>query len=162
MKIDKILDKLLVFMKNEIEKHGKAVDALKFDFSLKETSDEIKAEGEDLGLFKKQTKFKDDSIDQCIKKALTDGYVTRQFKHEQNYKNLILTELGAARAEAVKHNQKNSFNVWLKLFIDKLLIPILSAVLTTLIVNYFNGTKTEKQIKELQEEIQWLKNSQVK
>lgn len=168
MKIDKNLDKLLVFMKNEIEKRGEVLDALRFDFSSQETLsyigalDEIKAEGEDLVLFKKQTKFKDDSIDQCIKKALTDGYVKRKFQYEQNYKNLILTELGAARAESIKHNQKNSFSVWLKLFIEKLFIPILSAVLTTLIVNYFNGTKTEKQIKELQEEIQWLKTSQAK
>lgn len=168
MKIDKILDKLLVFMKNEIEKHGEALHALRFDFSSEETlsyfnaPDEIKAEGEDLVLFKKQTKFKDESIDQCIKKALTDGYLKRQFGYEQNYKNLILTELGAARAESVKHNQKNYFSVSLKFFTDKLFIPILITVLTAVIVNYFNGTQTDKQIKALQEEIQWLKTSQAK
>jgi len=168
MKIDKILDKLLVFMKNEIEKHGSPLNALEFDFSSKETlspinaSDEIKMEGEDLILFKKQTKFKDDSIDQCIKKALTDGYLERQSWNEPTYKHLVLTKFGSARAESVKYNQKNSLSIILKYFSEKLLAPIIVSVITVLITNHFNSTETEKQIKILQEEIKWLKTSQAR
>ena len=159
MKIDTILDKLLVFMKNEIEKKGKPIHLVTFDFK----SNEADMEGEDLAFFKTQANIKNDGdIQQCLKKAMTNKYIKYQSQSDGGYKNLILTETGDEKAEWVKSNQKNKSSTIFKFIIEKLLVPIITAVLTSLIINYFNATQTDKQFKQLKDEIEWLKASQSK
>lgn len=167
MKLDKTLDLLLVFMKKEIENHGQSLIKVTFDFSFSETlqymnaPDEIKFDGEDLTAFKKKTQLGDDSIRQTLNKALTDGYI-KQKVHGDKYKALVLTELGSARAESVHYNQKTFYKRGLNYFTEKLIVPIVTAVLTAMIVNYISGDKTDKEIKQLQEDIKWLKTYQNK
>jgi hypothetical protein len=167
MKIDKVLDELLVFMKNEIEKHGSNLDGLSFNFSQSEivpyinAPDEVKPEGEDLTAFKKKHKYSDDLILQSLNKALTDSYIRSRIMSNK-YEKLILNELGAARAESTKHNKKTLYTRALNYFTEKLLVPIVTAVLTALIVNYISDSQTDKEIKKIKEDIEWLKTYQNK
>jgi hypothetical protein len=157
MKTDNILDALLIFMKNEVENHGQLLSNVAFDFSSSEAIhmkalSKIKSEGKDLTAFKKKIKFSDNLIVQILNKALTDGYVKHK-AYGDKYKTLVLTELGSARAESVKHNKKTFFRRGLNNFREKLFVPIVIAVLTVMIVNYISGNQADKNIKQLKEDI---------
>jgi len=158
----KTLDKLLLFMKHEIEKSGRKIELFTFDFSPEETikyvnaPDELKPEGEDLVAFKKISKIKDTvEIMKVIRRALTDEYMK---VGNNNFTAVKLTQRGVARIDAIKYKQELVFTRLLKYIADKLLIPIVVAVIVAILVNYLTGARLNNDIENLKGETQWLKS----
>lgn len=136
MKQEKVLNDLLIFMKNKAEKNGASLDMSRCNFSSK--NELGNAEGEDLIVFKKEYKYKNNEIIlQSLKKAITDVYI----KHtviDKLYSALSLTNSGAARAESLKYNKKNHFKKVLSYFTDKLLVPLVVAIVSVMLLSYIN------------------------
>lgn len=92
---DKLIDTLLIFRKDEIEKRGLTLDRLTFNFSLSETQkyfnaeDEILPEGEDLTAFKKLSGISNEDFQTIINICQTHEYVENKFVGFTYKKNLF-------------------------------------------------------------------------
>jgi len=107
---DALINKLLIFMKNDIEEDGLSINSAWFDFDFEKTQkyynheDEIIPEGNALNGFKKQTNISDDDFRIIINICQTHGYVKNDYAG-RNYKQVQLTDDGLARAVSVVKQQ---------------------------------------------------------
>lgn len=103
-KRDKFVDKLLVFMKKEIEKTGRPINGLWFNFKFAEDGylmgggEYHESDAEDLQNFKNKTKIKNEEFTTVLNYCNTHNYIAgRQERSE-------LTEKGIARANSVENS----------------------------------------------------------
>ena len=146
-KAEKIIDDILCFMKQEIEKAGTQPENVSFDFSFSRTEkyfnakEETIPDGEDLLALKKcYPKIKNDLWEKSLKLCLTHKYI-HESPYEPNYKKILITDKGMARAVSV--SKQAPFKSYLKNLLLEHTIPcIISAIigsLVTLIFTYFSG-----------------------
>lgn len=102
------IDKLVCFMKDELEKDGHKIEHVHFDFSFsyKEKyfnhADKIIEEGEDLTQFKSIYPISDDDFKIAINSCLTNNLVKEFGGNSREYSMIQLTERGLARANCVE------------------------------------------------------------
>lgn len=146
-KTEKIIDNILCFMKQEIEKAGAQPETVSFDFSFSRNEkyfngkEEIIPDGEDLQTLKKHyPKVKNNSWDKVLKLCLTHQYID-EAPCESNHKKIRITDKGMARAVSV--SKQAPFKSYFKNLLLEHTIPyIISAVIVSLITlffTYFNG-----------------------
>ncbi|MBP3616349.1 MAG: hypothetical protein J6J27_05600 [Alphaproteobacteria bacterium] len=145
MNQEKIVNKILCYMKNEIEKSGSKPDMECFDFSFSEKIDyfnapsEILPNGEDLTNVKNiLKKVSDKSIKEVLNKCLANNYIKYFAAGGKNFKNITLTEEGFARATSVEnyHPIKNYFSQNIPDKIVNAIISIIVSCITTYITIY--------------------------
>ena len=138
MKQEKIIDKILCYMKNEIEKSGNKINMVYFDFSFLE----MIAYGEELMNIKKILKnIPDEKIKKALRFALSNNYI-KYYGYEKEFKYIVITEEGFARATSVENYHPIS-DYFKKLFLDNI-IPTLINVLISAIVAYITTYLTIK------------------
>lgn len=159
---EKVLDQLLIFMKDEISKQGVPVDHLMFNFKPSSTPHYFNApaetfpDGDELIEFKKILNPKDHKlILSALNRAITEGFI----KDGTNNKHatMSLTERGLARAKSFEANEKMKWKIRTDYFFDKIFVPLAVATAVTLIANYLSQKDTNAEIKSLKKEIEWIK-----
>lgn len=90
-----LIDKLLTYMKTDIESVGYKIDQVWFDFSL-HTPNWHDADGEDSVQFKKKVGINNDVLDKIIKICIANEYVSGR------HQRLQLSRRGWARANSVE------------------------------------------------------------
>lgn len=102
-------NKLLIYMKNELEKKGSTIKTCSFDFHLTrvkkyfgDVQDEIIPEGEDLTNFKRTNKIADDEFAAVIRYCMTHELIKRFCCGHEEFDSLQLTDDGFARAVSVE------------------------------------------------------------
>lgn len=109
---DKFVDKLLVFMKKELEKTGRPIKGIWFDFKFAEKGyymggDEYQEpDGTHLQNFKNETRITNEEFTTILNYCNTHKYITGR------QESSILTEKGMARANSVE----NAPSFWKKIF----------------------------------------------
>ena len=105
---EELIDSLLIYMKNDLEKLGATIKTASFNFSLSYTEqywgdkpDEIIPEGNDLTAFKQLVTITDNEFDIVIKTCMTHEYVDKMFCGT-DYNGIQLTDSGFARANSVE------------------------------------------------------------
>lgn len=88
-------DKLLTYMKNDIEKIGHKIDQVWFDFSI-QTPGWYNENGEDTVKFKEIVDISDDDFDKIIKRCIANEYISGRNDH------ITLTRQGWARANSLE------------------------------------------------------------
>ena len=100
-------DKLLVYMKNELENQGETIKTGVFDFHISyvkryfNAPDETICEGNDLSEFKKTSGINDETFLIIMKYCFTYQYVKKMCMGQVKFDNVALTESGFARATSV-------------------------------------------------------------
>ena len=89
------VDKLLIFMKNHIEKIGQPINLVHFNFS---------SQGKDLTDFKKNIDISDSEFEIIIKYCFTNEYVTR-IDAGSDYNDVQLTNKGLVKANSVENSK---------------------------------------------------------
>jgi len=92
-----VIDSVLIFMNDEIERHGALIAHIEFSFE---------AESEDTVAIIKETGISYESIREALNVCIARNYVTHRGLGTGKYGGLILTEEGQGRAvsvEAAKH-----------------------------------------------------------
>lgn len=120
---EKLIDELLVFMKNAIENEGLTIKLASFNFRLPHTEkylgntpDYDVPEGEHLTSFKKLTNIQNEEFDIVFKCCLTHEFIDKMYCGDE-YTDIQLTNKGMARANSVekatiheaKTNNSNSY-----------------------------------------------------
>lgn len=107
-KNEKLLDKLLIFMAQEIEKRKTDIGALQFNFQPSETKqyvrhpDEVIPEGDDLVAFKKYASIKNtEDVLHIVNLAINRDYVSRPFLNSRY--TVRLDKRGYGRAVSVRN-----------------------------------------------------------
>ncbi len=90
-----LIDKLLVYMKNDIETVGHKIDQVWFDFSL-QTPNWYDADGEDSIQFKNKVGINNEVLDRIIKICIANEYVSG------SHQRLQLSRQGWARANSIE------------------------------------------------------------
>lgn len=159
---EKVLDKLLIFMKDEISKQGKQLDHLMFNFKPSSTLHYFHTptttfpDGDDLIEFKKILHPKKHNlILAALNKAITEGLIKDRLN--EKYVAMRLTEQGLARAKSSEANEKMKWKIRTDYFFDKVCVPLIVAIAVTLIANYLSQKDTNEEIKSLKKEIEWIK-----
>lgn len=104
---DNLVDELLVYMTNKLEKDGTPIKIGLFDFHLSSTEsywnapDEIIPEGINLTEFKNSVSINDETFKSVINYCFTHQYVKNLCASKQKYDNILLTDEGFARATSV-------------------------------------------------------------
>lgn len=106
---ENFVNKLLIYMKNELEKKGSTIKTCSFDFHLTrvkkyfgDVQDETIPEGEDLTNFKKNNKITDDEFTTVIRYCMTHEFIKRFCCSHEEFVSLQLTDEGFARAVSVE------------------------------------------------------------
>ena len=141
IKEEKILDQLLIFMKNEISKSGQILSHISFNFKPSKTikyfgdhPDKITPDGEDLIEFKKVLKKDHALIVDALNMAITEELIKDRINDK--YAAMILTEKGFARAKSFEANKRMIGRRRWDYFLDKICVPLVVAIAITLITNY--------------------------
>ncbi len=107
-KREKLIDELLVFMKNEIEQQGATIKNFTFNFMFfcsKEDCDDLPdkqiLEGEHLTKYKMVSHVNNKEFDIIFKCCITHEYIDRMFRGRE-YSEIRLTNKGMARANSVE------------------------------------------------------------
>ncbi len=128
---DKFVDKLLVFMKNEIEKHGRTISGVWFNFKFAESGyymggDEYQEpDGEDLKNFKNETKIQNEEFTTVLNYCNTHNYL------EGMQERTELTDKGMARANSVE-NAPSFWNKIVKSFSSNAVLLISNIISTAI------------------------------
>lgn len=162
---EKVLDRVLVFMKDKISEKGMQLNQVMFNFKPSETlhsfnaPNEIIPDGVNLIELKKTINSKDhDFIVGALNRAITEGFI--RDRSCQKYTMMLLNELGLARAKSVEANEHMKWRKRLDYFSDKILVPLAVAIAVTLITNYLSQKDTNAEINSLRKEIEWIKQQQ--
>lgn len=173
-KIDRYVEKLLVFMSSEIEDNATPLNNTIFDFHFSQTviyfnaDDEKIPEGEDLIAYKKMAKLSDNIlVEKILNKAFNEKYITYRGMGNRGFKDLQLTENGFRMAKAIRLNQKSKYSQFLIYTRDKILVPFVVSVITAISIFYvMSYLKANEQIllkdkvEKLEKEIAWIKQKQ--
>lgn len=92
---EKYTDKLLTYMKNDIEKIGHKIDQVWFDFRIQNPG-WYNENGEDTVKFKEIVDISDDDFDKIIKRCIANEYISGRNDH------ITLTRQGWARANSLE------------------------------------------------------------
>ena len=155
-KQEKIIDNILNYMNDNIERNGSSIKTYWFNFAIIETIEANKSKKiihyeEDIKLFKEQyPKIKDDEIKSALKTCISRKLIQHRSSTSQ-YKNtefceIILTEEGQGRAISNKINHKTIYEKILDFIINNLNIlitSILTSIVTTLITFYLTNLLTK-------------------
>lgn len=96
MKHEQMIDKILIYMREEIIRIGGQPQVTHFNFSF-----ETDGKDEDLINLRKILKSSDEILKDLLKECVTDGYIKR-FSASEEFKYLIITDKGMARAKSVQ------------------------------------------------------------
>lgn len=132
MKHEQVIDKILIYMREEIIRIGQNSQTTYFNFSF-ETDDK----DNDLINLRKILKLDDKTLKGLLKECLTDGYIKRSFSEE--FKYLIITDKGLARAKSAQIASPCKQLVT-SLLSHPLFNTIISSILS-FIVGYYLGGK---------------------
>lgn len=162
MKEEKILDQILVFMKNEVSKEGAQLHGISFNFKPSEViryiggASKTTTDGEDLISLKKILKTKHHKlIASALNLAISEEFV--KGGTNQKYGHMLLTEKGFARAKSFEANENNAWRRRCDYFLDKILVPLVVSIVTVIITSHLSQKNTEAEIKILKREIEWIK-----
>ncbi len=97
MKREKIIDKLLCYIRNEVVATGSNTNTMHFDFLF----DENDKGNNNLVNLRKKIKADDETIKSILRECVTDGYIKR-FSLGEEFKFLNLTDKGMVRAKSVQ------------------------------------------------------------
>lgn len=138
-KQEKIIDNILNYMNDSIERNGSSIDLYKFNFvaiEIKEenTSKKVMHYEKDIKLFKEQyPKIKDDEIKSALRSCISRKLIEHAHPVSANKKiefcEIILTEKGQGRAISNKINHKTIYKKILDFIINNL---------SSLITKYFS------------------------
>lgn len=155
-KQEKIIDNILNYMNDSIERNGSSIDLYKFNFvaiEIKEenTSKKVMHYEKDIKLFKEQyPKIKDDEIKSALRSCISRKLIEHAHPVSANKKiefyKIILTEKGQGRAISNKINHKTIYEKILDFIINNLNIlitAILTSIVTTLITFYLTNLLTK-------------------
>lgn len=102
-------NRLLIYMKNELEKKGSTIKTRSFDFHLTrvekyfgDVQDETIPEGEDLTNFKSINKITDDEFTIVIRYCMTHEFIEQFCCDYEEFDSIQLTDEGFARAVSVE------------------------------------------------------------
>lgn len=170
-KLEQYIEELLLYMKNEIEDKAEQLNMAGFNFSLStkeqyfNAPDEIIPDGEDLIAYKKIVKINDNTMfEKIFAKAKNEGYIKCQFMSDRNNASIQLTNNGLRMAKAIQANRKSSPKKAITHITDKIIYPIVSAVLSAVVIyfvmSYFQDREINTmntEIENLKEDIAWMK-----
>ena len=155
-KQEKIIDNILNYMNDSIERNGSSIDLYKFNFvaiEIKEenTSKKVMHYEKDIKLFKEQyPKIKDDEIKSALRSCISRKLIEHAHPVSANKKiefyEIILTEEGQGRAISNKINHKTIYEKILDFIINNLsslITTILTSIVTTLITFYLTNLLTK-------------------
>lgn len=120
---ESLVDKLLIFMKNELENQGTSIKIGIFDFHFAYTEEYIGApdenfsEGCDLSAFKNITGIDDEKFQIIMNYCFTNEYVKKAYMGSRKFDNIQLTDSGhtraisAAKAQYKKPTESNMQNI---------------------------------------------------
>lgn len=133
MKREQMIDKILIYMREEIIKKGWQPQVTHFNFSFG-----TDGKDEDLINLRKILKSDDETLKDLLKECVTDGYIKR-FSANEEFKYLIVTDKGMARAKSAQIT--SPFKQFLiSLLSHPLFNTIISSILS-FIVGYYLGGK---------------------
>ena len=166
MKLEKYVEVLVLYMKDELEDKAFSINNTTFDFTFSRakryvnaSDDEVISDGEDLIAFKKLSKISDNkTIEQVIAKAMNENYIKYM---GTGTNSILLTDLGLRMAKAIQINQISLIKKSLTYFADKVLVPLMVSLITAIstyyVMSYIKDKEINKEIKYLKEEIIWIK-----
>ncbi len=93
LKKEALIDELLIFMNEEIEKSGNIISCVRFDFN---------EQGEDAISFMKVSNFSYEEVVSALNTCRSRKYITHRVLGGGKYSNLELTEEGQGRAISVE------------------------------------------------------------
>jgi hypothetical protein len=146
-KIDECLDGILIFMQQKLVEQGAVLHLSWFDFSPSEVMHYLNAPPETTQDSEALTELKSrlepkyhKYIPDALNKAKTHKYI-----QGSDLKNTRLTESGSERAIAKRKFELDEYNNrWKKIghyFLDKILVPMITSVITSVITYYYLGPK---------------------
>lgn len=161
-KEERVLEQILVFMKNEVSEKGEQLNSIYFNFKPSEVvryfsnagdESEIIADGEDLISLKKIVKIKNYKlIIPALNLAISEGFIKGGTNHK--YGRMFLSEKGFARAKSFEVNENHVWKRRCDYFLDKVFVPLIVVIITSLITSYINQKSIGAEIKILKKEIE--------
>ncbi len=166
--LEKHLNKLLVFMTDEIENNASTIQNTVFNFSFEFVEKYLNApdqkfeDGEDLKKFKKTIKTIDNElIKKVLMKAINEELIKRTVIGGREFSKIQLTDNGFRKSKAIKLNKIENNKKWLKYTFEKFFLPILISIITVLITFYITSKIQNKnvnnELENIKKEIEWLK-----
>ena len=129
-KRDKLVKRILCYMKAQIDKAGIPLHCMSFDFSMSKIKryfnapDEVLSDGDDLIEFRKQCKITNEGLDEVMKYCNSMGYA-----NSINLERVELKEEGRVLALSIEQAKLHKkFPDWLKQIIVGVIIFILGNV----------------------------------
>ena len=132
MKHEQMIDKILIYMSEEIIRIGRQPQTTHFNFSFGTDN-----EDEDLINLRKILRTSDENLKDLLKECVTDGYIKR-FSASEEFKYLSVTDKGMARAKSAQITSPRKQFV-ISLLSHPLFNTIISSILSFIVGFYLGG-----------------------